>query len=220
MYIIIQIEVTSPTHTIKCLMNLNLKWQRKMIPLNKWRGGDEGESKLVMLSRSSMKGRTGPSYLDDPRDLDCVICGLPIVWVKTSKTQVREKFRICTSDGASRFLAAAQYLQDEVFCRVSDLETVDDVFAADLYCHAVCSRRYLRRYEDAVNEKDSAGGVPRSGSDVKKLLFVKAMENVELYLQKRYAFTMPEIRDYMSSFDEANDVLIYNRDVKKLLSDQ
>lgn len=44
-------------------------------------GGDEGESKLVMLSRRSMKGRTGPSSLDDPEDLDCVICGLPRVHI-------------------------------------------------------------------------------------------------------------------------------------------
>ena len=54
---------------------------------------------------------------------------------------------------------------------------------------------------------------------MKKLLLVKAMDNIQPYLQNGYGFTMSEIRDYMYRIDETGDVLIYNRDVKKLLSD-
>ena len=74
-----------------------------------------------MLSRSSVKSRTGPSSLDDLKDLKCVICGQTRVWEKTSKIRVREKFRIGTIDGAKKFLPVTHHLQDEVFCRVSDL---------------------------------------------------------------------------------------------------
>ena len=58
---------------------------------------------------------------------------------------------------------------------------------------------------------DGASCASNSGQGVKKV-FLKAME-------KGYGFTMSEVRDYMSSFDETDDVLIYNRNVKKLLSD-
>ena len=64
-------------------------------------------------------------------------------YTTASKTKVRhvrkiqnngilEKFRICEPSRASKFLKAANYLQDEVFTKIADSEEERRVFAADL----------------------------------------------------------------------------------------
>ena len=65
--------------------------------------------------------------------------------MKVNRISVRDKYRISERDAAESFLIATKHLKDEVFCRVAELSSVEAIFAADLYCHTICIRRYLHR---------------------------------------------------------------------------
>ena len=56
-----------------------------------------------------------------------------IMYGKIQNNGILEKFRICESSCAIKFLKAANYLQDEVFTKIADLEEERCVFDADLY---------------------------------------------------------------------------------------
>ena len=80
--------------------------------------------------RSSLSLRQPPLHVHKQK---CIIC------CKTQlKGGIREKFRICESPRAKRFLEAAIYLQDQLYTRVADLEVDSQVFGADLYYHKNC----------------------------------------------------------------------------------
>ena len=72
--------------------------------------------------------------------------------MQVNSISVRDKYRISERDAAESFLIATKHLKVEVFCRVAELSrpSVEDIFAADLYCHTICIRRYLHRYEQDV----------------------------------------------------------------------
>ena len=52
---------------------------------------------------------------------------------KIQNNGILEKLRICEPSCAIKFLKAANYLQDEVFTKIADLEEELCVFDADLY---------------------------------------------------------------------------------------
>ena len=58
-------------------------------------------------------------------------------------------------DRATKFLEATVSLQDDVYTRTCDLQSVNAVFGADLYCHNVCIKRYLQNYERISVNSDS-----------------------------------------------------------------
>ena len=79
----------------------------------------------------------------------CVICG------NSKHNNIYEKWRISEKGRAKSFLKAAMILQDDVFTRTSDLQDANAVFGADLYCHSLCIRNYIRKGEKATSESSS-----------------------------------------------------------------
>ena len=73
-------------------------------------------SPTVTRKRSNTVSRAPPSSTTPPSHLPCVVCG------KLQHTETREKFRICESGHANRFIEAAIYFQDEICTRIADLE--------------------------------------------------------------------------------------------------
>ncbi len=175
----------------------------------------EDEYTQPMMRRSSVTPREAASCERDPTLLKCVVCGSDRVQV--NRVSLRDKFRISERVAAHNFLTATKHLKDEVFCRVAELSSVEDVFASDLYCHAVCIRRYLHKYEQDVQ---SSSSIPidqcNSNSAVKHTLFLQALEHIDPLLQEGYGFTVKDITSCMYHSDDTPDFIIYNRDVKKV----
>lgn len=180
----------------------------------------ENESVKPMLRRSSVTPREAASSEKDPKELKCVVCGSDRVQV--NRVSLRNKYRISERTAAENFLIATKHLKDEVFCRVAELNSVEDVFASDVYCHSVCIRRYLHKHEQDVQSSSSTGNPVekcKATSEVKHTLFLQAFEHIEPLLQKGYGFTVKDIASFMYHLDDNVDLIVYNRDVKKLLVD-
>ena len=71
----------------------------------------------------------------------CVICG------SIRQKGIHNKYRISDFDRAKQFLEAAVFYQDVVYLRTCNLQDVNDVFGANLYCHKSCIKNYLIQYE-------------------------------------------------------------------------
>ena len=56
---------------------------------------------------------------------------------------IREKFRMCESPRAQKFLNATFNLQDEVYTRVAGRKDERSVLGADLFYHKLCLESYL-----------------------------------------------------------------------------
>ena len=176
------------------------------------------ESQLPMLRRSSSIPREAASSERDPKQMKCVVCGSDRVQV--NRVSLRDKFRICERFTAENFLIASKHLKDEVFCRVAELNSAEDIFASDLYCHGICMRRYIHKYEQDLHSSSKTHTEKcESASEIKQNLFLQAFEHIEPLLQKGYCFTVRDITSFMYHLDDSVDFRIYNRDVKKLLED-
>jgi len=88
-------------------------------------GGDEdlGKGDVINRERKVRQSKLTASEVDaDTRT--SVICN------HVRHSGVRQKFRICESDRATRFLNATMHFQHEVFTRVCDLQDPAAVFSA------------------------------------------------------------------------------------------
>jgi hypothetical protein len=128
-------------------------------------------------------------------ELECIICGL--ARKKYKGIDQRTKYRICESERANTFLSAASFFQDDVFCRVSDLNSEFRVFAADLYDHPNCMRGYLQKYEYAMQQPSERQ------ESVKFDLFKTANEVLEPLFNTGYGFTLTELRELKTDIDDS-----------------
>jgi len=162
-------------------------------------------------TRSSTMPRPGPRTTVNSIYTECVICACDRVWVKTRGEQVREKFRLCKFESAHKFLDAIRYRKDDVYIRCADLDSPEDVYAADLYCHASCFKQYVSK-SDQKEPKCELKTNPKTD------VFINVISRIDPLLQGGYGFTMTEIREMMvMNLDDS--VEVYNRDVKKFLTD-
>ena len=180
------------------------------------------QSSTQMLRRSSVQPREKP--LEKKREevnsktLKCTICGSVRVWDKRSKKHVREKYRISEPDVAQSFIDATRHFKDEVYSRTADLTSQKLVTAADLFYHRHCLRTYTGRYE---RERSSKSEVAKPKPvNRKEELFHLALKELDQRINEGMGFTMTEIREYICSLNkDPEPVILYNRDVKKLLQD-
>ena len=133
------------------------------------------------------------------------------VWLKKDDKYEYNKYRFSCEERIETFLNATRFFKDEVFCRTSDLNSCEDITAADLFYHDTCFKRYSAKYSSCI--KICGDRNQNSSADTKKELFLLALKDIDPYIQEGVGFTMSEIRDYMSTLDE-DDVYIYNTDVR------
>ena len=69
-------------------------------------------------------------------------------------------YRLCEENRAQLFLSAIQLNLDEVCTRWATYKTIGDIFAADIYSHQNCMKRYLLQYQrnaDELTQEDDLG---------------------------------------------------------------
>lgn len=119
----------------------------------------------------------------------------------------KEKYRICETNRATTFLAAALFFKDDVYVRTCDLEDESAVFGADLYYHKLCLEAYLQRFKKQSQQSDVKQRTPSKGQaieDIKPLL--------QDILDSGYGLTLNEIRDFANK--ESGEPLLTNKEVK------
>ena len=82
-----------------------------------------------------------PSRKPDIYKHKCVICN------QIKVKNICGKFRLSESPRAEKFLKATVHYQVEVYTRTCDIQDVSSVFGADLYCHKICIKNYLLKYD-------------------------------------------------------------------------
>ena len=151
---------------------------------------------------------TGPEL--DSDELPCTVCGSDRVQVRQQR--IRTKYRISEVDGARNFLETAKCLNDFVSVKVADIDTVAEVFAADIFYHSHCMRKYLHAYDRAKiqdEQRDSSATTSR-----KRNLFQRSLEHLDVLITDGYALSVTEIKDLMMNMDDTDNIHIYNNKVK------
>ena len=97
----------------------------------------------VQNIRSKTTPREKPTVQCKIYDKKCVICSFYKYQGEYRKCRISEINR------ASKFLEASVYFQDKMFTRTCDLQDINSVFGADLYCHKSCISNYLLKYDRA-----------------------------------------------------------------------
>ena len=106
---------------------------------------EDTDPSAVHSNRARCIPRPGPSQICEKYQQSCVVCG------HAKHQGLYAKYRICELNRAQKFLEATTFLQDQVYTR--DLQDVETVFGADLYCHKLCIRNYTKLYERTVTDR-------------------------------------------------------------------
>lgn len=104
---------------------------------------------------------------------------------------------------------ATKFFQDEVFSRTAYLVDVKNVFAADIYCHVLCIKNYLRSYATAVARDSKPSN--DSMSSVKRDRISACIEEILPQLKSGMGFPLTYISKQLQN--------VRNRDVKMVLDD-
>lgn len=155
-------------------------------------------------ARSSRSARPKPSPESEIYQKKCVVCG----FVKHNDSY--EKYRISESNRAKNFLKAAVFMQDDVYTRTCDLQDINAVFGADLYCHKPCVNKYILKYE-RLQEKYCDD----KSTNHKKEAWKYIISDIENGLANGYGYELSFVRDAMNKQLQVGSVT--NREVKLLL---
>ena len=104
----------------------------------------------------------------------CVICG------HIKHNGEYNKYRICESTRAEKFLEAAMFLKDDTYTRTCDLNSTSSIFGADIYYHKNCFKKYLKNYANQTKGKV----LEKS----KLSLFTEFIQSIDSKLQARRWF--------------------------------
>lgn len=114
----------------------------------------------------------------------CIVCS------KIKTKNVARMYRICEEDCAVRFLEVTRYLQDEVFSKTSYLTDVSSVYAADVYYHNSCLRKYFRKYDREKCEAEQS-----TSTNAKLSAFTDYVEQIIPELRRGKGFDLSQIRE-------------------------
>ena len=165
--------------------------------------------------RSSLGPRSGPTVECNIYQQKCVICDS----IKHKGTY--NKFRISEGPRAHRFLEATCFFQDGVYTRTCDLQDINSVFGADIYCHGPCMKHYLIKYERELNSTGT-----HLNKRLKEEAWAHVLKDIEDGLSQGHGFELSKVRDDMNEFICSNGMegasghvggSVTNREVKILL---
>ena len=149
-------------------------------------------------TRSDVTPRSGPSPRINPRKLPCTVCGQTRKWV--NKSYVRKKFKISEPDRAEQFLKAVKCdIKPDVSVHCSDLNSISDILAADVYCHKECIRDFVRETDKHESNSVDFKLKCKTRLDV----FNDALPVIDDMIQSGYGLSVSEISDILSENDEA-----------------
>lgn len=160
-------------------------------------GTDKNSSRI---RRSQISARSNPTKDINVYKTSCVICG----HLKGFGTY--KKYRLSENESAKRFLDATIYFKDEVYTRTCDLNNKESVFAADLYYHTKCLRKYIRNYEYICSKEDMSLG--KTKDDIFEIFF----DRIDTGLKSVEGFELSNIRTIAN--DCNSDISFSNREIK------
>lgn len=158
--------------------------------------------------RSSIMPRPGPSPAINIYQHKCVVCGC------VKKQGLYQKYRISEMERAAKFLEATVGLQDEVYVRTCDLQSVTAVFGADLYCHNACIKNYLVKYERMKKREDGADKQVQSPMHRE---WASLIPEIETGINEGKGFELSYVRDCLNEAMESDCSSVTNREVAVLL---
>ena len=123
----------------------------------------------------------------------------------------RKKYCICEDDRAVRFLKADVFFQDDVYYRTSDLQDVNTVFGADLYCHKNYITNYLVKYGRASEKRET-----RSLQSLKNRCLACLLKDIDVPLKDREGFCLSNPRDRVICCSGSKQTFS-NRDIRLFL---
>lgn len=162
------------------------------------------DRKPQRAGRSSIAARPHPTPESEIYQKKCVVCG----FVKHKGDY--EKYRISESHRAMKFLEATVFMQDDVYTRTCDLQDIQAVFGADLYCHKPCIKNYLLKYERLKDVRCTS-----KSPNHKLEAWVNIVAGIEIGLANGEGYELSFVRDAMNKHLEVGRVT--NREVKILL---
>ena len=153
-------------------------------------------SKRLKRDRKSVDGSSSTNI--------CIICN------KSKHKNDKETFRICEVNRAKLFLEARKFNLDDVYTRTSTLESVEDVFAADIMCHKNCINNYLVKYSRVVSNEES---YKETTCDEQTFAFSSMISKLEL---ERKGYSVSECRDIVN-LQLCEELHVDNRKIKEVL---
>ena len=105
------------------------------------------------------------------------------------------------------------YFQDEVYTRTCDLQSVEAVFGADLYCHSKCIKHYLRKYETALKNATQNESAPSE----KRNEFQLILKEIDTGLNEGKGYALSDISIYANHFLKSPEHEFTNREIRLLL---
>ena len=157
--------------------------------------------------RSQGISRPPPSPRCDIYSHKCVIC------THVKHLNVYEKYRISETDRAKKFLEATVCLQDDVYSRTCDLQDEHSVFGADLFCHKLCIRNYIAKFDHAKGKSGK-----HQPMNAKKRAWLTVLPEIETGLRNGDGYELSHVRDRINR-ELNSDIKVNNREVKVLLSE-
>lgn len=164
---------------------------------------EDGNTKFYKERGKKTSRTSGPQCITT-----CVVCNQVKCKGDTKLYRISEDVR------AEQLLKAAKFYLDSVFQRISTLENKERVFAAGLYCHKNCIKRYILNYErDAVN--DAAEEIRDSDN------LIESFKNFlsTLKLESR-GYSISYLRNEFNEKYLPSDKHVSNRKIKGLLIDE
>ena len=155
-------------------------------------------SKNKRLKRHT-KSVTGSSSLNI-----CIICN------KHKHKQDKETFQICEVSRAKLFLEARKFNPDEVYTRTTTLESIEDVFAADIMCHKSCINNYVVEYKRIVSNEYIS---KENTCDEQKFAFSNMISKLDL---EKKGYSVSECRG-MVNVQLVEELHVDNRKIKEVL---
>ena len=163
--------------------------------------------------RNPRTARSAPSPKLPASKLACTVCGSPRLYIPGRRTFTREKFRICEPDSANAFLSSLKGDPSSACAiRCSDLKTVNDVYAADVYCHEKCYNDLTYNYV----KKPKLGSCDDS-SKIMVDVFNSVLPVIDSLIQSGYGIAVSEVKDMLSEKDPS--LCVTNKHARKLLVD-
>ena len=125
------------------------------------------------------------------------------------------KARISEDSRAKNVLTATVFFRDDVFTRTCDLQDINIVFGADLYCHKNCINSYILKHVRALKKVNSQEKFPTVSK--KEVVFDNLVSEIDTDLRKGIGYPLSDIRDQCNQLLGTVDQTVFTSKEQKVL---
>lgn len=195
-------------HLHSCFSSYRKKWERAKKRSLDHEPSDPSPSTTSYINHTNRPKRSKLlSTQPSPNEKTCIIC----YHIKCHGDSKR--YRVSERDCANNLLKATAFYKDIVQTRIVFLETIEDVFAADIMYHKGCLRKYLKGFQrdvDALMSSNFENDINPDAITVCHRIFN------ELDI-KSQGYSLSDVRDEINK--QIPCAAISNRSLKNMLID-